>query len=329
MNFSKFSSCRQLVLAALLSLLATSSFAQIEFPTASFSDHSLLDGFPDSEIISRELLQDVSHRIVLGSLQRNRGEVVSENSERLRGDVSKIVYEVSQEFTGEDVYQYYREQMEARNYTELFNCNGRACGSSNFWANDIFSNRSLYGPERNQYYIAMRTNTGLETESYIALYIITRGNRKIYANLEIIEPGGSREPIPAVSLELPVEASADPGDSAQTSDLLRLLQEKGSIILSTLSFEADDQLSNTADLSAVVELLDSDASIRVYLVAHLQGTQPLEVLLRRSVARATAVRGRLISLGVDGEKIIAQGVGPLAPACEAGNCNQRIELVLQ
>lgn len=329
MNFSSLSIYRQFVLVALFSLLANSGFAQIEFSSADFSDHSLLGGFPDSEIISRELLQDVNHRIVLGSLQRTRGEVVPENFERLRGDVSTIVYEVSQEFTGADVYQYYREQMEAKNYTELFDCSGRACGSSNFWANDIFSNRILYGPERNQYYVAMRTNTGLETESYISLYIITRGNRRIYANLEFIEPGGTQEPIPGSTPEPLIEAAVEVPSSAQTSDLLNLLREERSVILPALNFESDTQLSDTTDLSAAVELLGRDASIRVYLVAHLQGAQPLEVLLRRSAARAAAVRERLISLGVDGEKIIAQGVGPLAPACEADNCAERIELVLQ
>lgn len=329
MNFSNYSIYRQLALAALLSLLATGGFAQIEFPASSFSDHSLLDGFPDSEIVSRELLQDVNHRIVLGSLQRTRGVVIPENSERLRGDVSNIVYEVSQEFTGEDVYQYYREQMEARNYVELFNCSGRACGSSNFWANDIFSNRILYGPERNQYYMAMRTNTGLGEESYISVYIITRGNRRIYASLEFIEPGGTQEPMPEFIPEPLIETAIEIAGPAQTSDLLSLLREKRSVILPTLDFESDTQLSDAADLSSTVELLNRDASIRVYLVAHLQGAQPLEALLRRSATRAATVRERLIGLGVDGERIIAQGVGPLAPVCETDNCAERIELVLQ
>lgn len=306
-------------------LFGTGAFAQIEFPAASLSDHSLLDGFPDSEIVSRELMQDVSHRVVLGSLQRTRGEVVPENSERLRGDLSTIVYEISQEFTGDDVYQYFREQMEAKNYTELFSCSGRSCGSSNFWANDIFSNRILYGPERNQHYLVMSTNTGLETESYIALYIITRGNRRIYTNLEIVEPGGTQDVIPESPPEVVVETAAP----AQSANLPSSLRANRSIVLPALQFVSDTQLANPAALSSTVELLNSDSAIRVYLVAHLQGEQALEILLQRSAVRAATVRASLINLGVDGDRIIAQGVGPLAPVCEATNCEERIELVLQ
>ncbi|NQV68758.1 MAG: DUF4892 domain-containing protein [Pseudohongiella sp.] len=333
MKFLNYSICKRLSLAAWLTLLATSSFAQVEFSTASLSDHSLIAGFPDSEIISRELEQDISHRLVLGSLQRSRGEVVPENFQRLRGDVSRITYDVSQEFTGENVNQYYREQMQSRGYSELFSCSGRACGSSNFWANDVFSNRSLYGPERNQFYLAMKTNTGLETESYIALYIITKGNRKIYAYLEIIELGGTRDPIPERAIEaLPepiIEIPADTVEIVGSTGLLDLLREKRSIILPALEFDSDTQLSDAADLSSTVALLNADSSIRVYLVAHLQGTQSLEVLLRRSALRAATLRESLISLGVDGGKIIAQGIGPLAPACETDYCAERIELVLQ
>lgn len=329
MNIINYSIYKHLTLAVSFCLIPVSTLAQIEFPESAFSDHALLEGFADSEIISRELEQDVSYSIVLGSLQRTRGQVVAEDTERLRGDVSKIVYEVSQEFTGEDVYQFFREQMQAKSYSELFSCSGRACGSSNFWANDIFSNRILYGPERNQFYMAMRTNTGLDTESYIALYIITRGNRRIYANLEFIEPGGTMELIPDSAPEAPVQSEAESVDPVQAADLLSALRENRSVVLAGLNFRSDTQLADSTALSNVVELLNDDASLRVYLVAHLQGNQPLEELLQRSAVRAATVRASLISLGVDGERIIAQGVGPLAPACDGVNCSERVELVLQ
>jgi len=129
------------------------SAAQSDELVVGFSDHSLVAGFADSEIIERELHRDINYRIILGALERVRGEVIPENSERLRGDVTKITYEVSQEFTGDDVYAFYQEQLTAKNYEVLYSCGGRECGSSNYWANDIFRNRILYGPERNQHFI--------------------------------------------------------------------------------------------------------------------------------------------------------------------------------
>ena len=167
--------------------------------------------FADSEIIERELQRDISYRIILGALERVRGEVIPEDSERLRGDVTKITYEVSQEFTGEDVYAFYQEQLTAKNYELLYSCGGRECGSSNYWANDIFRNRILYGPERNQHFMAFRANPALEESPYFSVYIITRVNRKIYAYIEIVEPAGTQEP----------EQSSDGRDS-RTADSRRV-----------------------------------------------------------------------------------------------------------
>ncbi len=293
--------------------LAGGAYAQPGAAGSNFSDHALLERFPDSEIINLEFQEDVNYRIVLGGLQRTRGQVVADDSKRLRGDVTRITYEVSQQFTGEDVVQFFREQFQETELTTLFDCSGRACGSSNYWANDIFRNRILYGPERNQYYMAARTNTGAEVESYIALYIITRGNRKIYAYLEFFEIEGSPPVIETVG----------------TADLLQTLRNSGSTVLPGISFTASDQLQEGVDMSQLVELLQDDPTINVYLVSHLQDSQTIETLMRRSLSRAQLLRQRLIDLGVDASRISAQGVGPLSPSCEGAACANRVEFVLR
>ncbi|MDD9891007.1 MAG: DUF4892 domain-containing protein [Gammaproteobacteria bacterium] len=278
-----------------------------------FRDHPLLDRFPDSEITEVEFDQDVNYRLVLSSLQRTRGLVSPEVSERLRGDVTKIVYEVSEEFNGQDVYDYFREQLGERGYTELFTCAGRECGSSNYWANDIFRNRILYGPERNQFYVAMRAGQQADMAPHIALYIITRGNRRLYAYLEIIEVGGAETRI----------------DVMRPADLVTTLQSQEAIVITDIEFENDLALTSDSDLSAVVGLLQADPSLRIYLVAHLSGEADLDALIQRSQQRANVLRQLLIGRGVDANRIIARGIGPLAPACNAEVCGDRVEIVLQ
>ena len=233
---------------ALLTFLGVSAFAQLAGVSVNYNDHPLFDRFPDSEIISVEFDEDVNYRLVLSGLQRTRGLVTPESSERLRGDVTKIVYEVSQEFTGEDVYNFFQQQLQERNYTDLFTCSGRGCGSSNYWANDIFGNRILYGPERNQYYLAVRADNGLETSPHLALYIITRGNRRIYAYLEIIEVGGAKTRI----------------DIIETNELLAILREQGSVIAPSLNFIADNQLTIESDLAPIANMLETDTSLNIY-----------------------------------------------------------------
>ncbi len=275
-------------------------------------DHPLIERFPDSTLEEIEVIEDSNYRLVLGTLQRNREEVVPEDSLRLRGDVTKIRYQVSQEFSGADVHDFFRQQMAEKNYTELFSCSGRACGSSNYWANDIFRNRILYGPVRNQYFIAMRAGEDAESAAHISLYIITRANRRIYAYLEIVEDDVSRG---VVSIASP--------------ELLEALNERGSVSLPGVIFASDNSLAESADLSAILELLRANPDLQFYLVAHLDGDEDLETLMARSGSRAEFLKQQLVEAGIAPERLIARGVGPLAPNCEIADCAERVELVLR
>lgn len=303
----------KLIFSCLASLIWMSLTSIAFSQESNFVDHPLIQGFPDSEIVEIKFEEDINYRVVLGSLQRTRGQVVPEDSERLRGDVTKLTYEISPEFTGEDVYLFFQEQVAEKSYSELFTCTGSACGSSNYWANDIFRKRILYGPERNQFYLVMQNSADAEVVSFISLYIITRGNRRAYAHIEIIEVGGSIAPPNIINI----------------SDLSTKLLNEGSLILPDIEFREDDRLSLSTDLSFLVELLQKNPSNRFYLVTHVQGDAPLSDLMQRSITRANEVAGRLIGMGVSANQIIAEGVGPLAPRCSSGNCAEFVELVLQ
>lgn len=332
MIFATYQFARRLLTLVILLLgFPVLSAAQSADLVVGFSDHSRLAGFADSEIIERELQRDINYRIVLGALERIRGEVIPEDFERLRGDVTQITYEVSQEFTGEDVYAFYQEQLTANNYELLYSCEGRECGSSNYWANDIFRKRILYGPERNQHFMAFRANSALEGDPYFSLYIITRVNRKIYAYLEVIEPAGTQDPeqIAAVAV---IEDSpiVELESSVSASNLLQRLREQGSVVLPALSFQSNDSVTVPVDVEALISALNSDQQLSIYVVAHLrQDGQSLQELMRRSLIRANSLRQALIAAGIEAQRIEAAGVGPLAPFCASGNCEERIEIVLR
>ena len=50
------------------------------------NDHPLIARFPDSEIVEYEVSDELNHQLVLGTLQRTRGEVVPE-AEGMDGEV--------------------------------------------------------------------------------------------------------------------------------------------------------------------------------------------------------------------------------------------------
>lgn len=319
---------RLLPLVILLVGFPVLSAAQTEDVVFGFSDHSLIAGFADSEILERELHRDANYRIILGALERVRGQVIPEDFKRLRGDVTKITYEVSQEFTGEDVYAFYQEQLTAKNYEVLYSCEGRECGSSNYWANDIFRNRILYGPERNQHFLAFRTSSAKDSDPYFSLYVITRVNRKIYAYLEIIEPGGTQdaEQIAVIS-ETPIIVAEN---NASGSNFLQRLRDQGIVVLPAFTYQADEALAGSVNVESLVSALNMDQALSIYVVAHLkEDEQSLQELMERSLKRANSLREVLIASGIEAHRIEAAGVGPLAPTCASGNCEERTEIVLR
>lgn len=289
----------------LISVLSLSSFSYSQTEA-----HPLVSQFPDSDLVAVEFEEDANYRLVLGTLQRTRGVVVPENSERLRGDITKLRYEVSQEFSGEDVFQFFQQQFGELGYETLFTCSGRECGSSNYWANDIFRNRVLYGPERNQYFMALQT---AGADAHIVLYIITRGNRRTYAYLEIVEEEGAELP----EISVPV------------TEVLATIGTTGSVAIPDLTFTNDRQLDNPEILASIAAEMSEQPELNFYIVAHLSGDQDLQPLLNRSTARAQTVRQQLINLGVDANRLVARGLGPLAPSCPGTDCRERVEIVLR
>ena len=276
-------------------------------------EHRLMSRFPDSEMTSLEFVEDTNYRLILSSLQRTRGLVSSENSEMLRGDITKIIYEIAPEFTGQDVFEYFNNEATDRNYKNLFSCSGRECGSSNYWANDVFGNRVLYGPERNQYYSVFET--AIEgREDFVVMYIITRGNRRVYVYFEFIEPDGTQSRI----------------DIFDSDRLMTELQAERSVVLNNIEFENDLRLTRDSDVSYLISLLEKNPSLKFYLVGHLyQEGVKSEDLISRSDQRANVLRQALLDRGIDREQIQAYGVGPFAPNCGAERCTDRVELVMQ
>lgn len=313
-SFAKFSASLGLLLLALLS---TPAHAQSAGEQTAGADHPLLMRFPDSEIVEYDRTNELNHQLVLGTLQRTRGEVVPESAERLKGRVTRIVYAIPSDYQVSDVREFFVQQLRERGDSILFSCEGRACGSSNYWANDIFKRRILYGPERNQYYLAARSNTALENDPFLALYLITRANKRLYAYVEIIES----------------EIAVAPQALVNEGLLAATLREKGSVVLPWVQFNTADggeeELDDPSALDYLVRLLRTDPEIRVYLVSHLSGPErSLESLLEQSEKRAQLINAVLLEKGIESGRIETAGVGPLAPSCALSDCSDRIELVL-
>jgi len=276
------------------------------------SDHPILDRFPESSIVAYRTSTKETYQLVLGSMRRVAREIVPEQSERIRADITRITYEVSSSFDGVNVYEFIRQQAQDKGYKALYDCRGQACGNSTYWANTAFANRILSGPDRNQFYMVFDTSSSTGIRSYLSAYIITRGNRRLYAHIEIAETmEGSQE--------------------SQTYSVAGALSATGSAVLNTVSFDDQDRFLSDEGIAALADYLQRNSQMNVYLVGHLNAEAELEVLIDRSRARAQQVSDKLVQQGISAQRINVQGLGPLAPNCTLSSaaCLERIEVIEQ
>jgi len=137
-----------------------------------------LKPYRSAEAVSDEWSSASSHLVVLGSLEKVNRELEPEKSEIFYGRRYQETYYLPEARRTGQVFEHYRSQLEALGEI-LFECDGRACGSSSYWANKVFEEAILYGPEQFQkYVIASRSDGG----GYVAVYIGERATRKIYVH---------------------------------------------------------------------------------------------------------------------------------------------------
>jgi len=124
----------------------------------------------------------------------------------------------------------------------LFWCQARDCGESSLWANEVFGNAKLVGADGQQEYLLLRL-AAPQDNSLVALYGITRGNRRAYLHVEQLD------------------ASAPLGDLLPTSaTLLRELKSTGELDFPKLGAEPD-----ATWLTLISRGLNLDATLRVSL----------------------------------------------------------------
>lgn len=301
---------RKIVYTILMALQASVVLAQQN--TTDLIADGLMEAFPDSTVVSSSYTPAAIHQIALGILQRNSGVAQPEEVQRVSGALTKTLYEISREYSGDDVYQFFQSQFEKNSFEHLFSCTGRACGSSNDWANDIFKNRILYGPAQNQYYFAYQVSAEDQVSPFVSVYIITRGNRRLYAYVEVTEPARTTSALPIVT------------ESALTVELL----ENGYSVLQGINFQ-DDVLVERTELETLIAVLSENPLLKVYIVSHLAGDAELEAILARTQTRADSIVRGLVAAGISPSRVSAHGLGPLVPNCTGEACRNRVEVVLR
>ncbi|MBD3648443.1 MAG: DUF4892 domain-containing protein [Pseudomonadales bacterium] len=285
---------RRLTVAACLFGLAVVASAA-DFEGQRFA---LIEPFPGSEVVEfAEDERETPRRIILGALKKVNNVLEPERSKYIRGSRVAITSRIPDERRTSVVKQHFHNQASSHGQI-LYECRGRQCGSSNYWANTVFDRAILYGPEEDQHYI-LATMEG-ESSYYVAIYVAQRGTREIYSHLEIITAPGGRV-IDRATI-----------DSA--------LKSQGKFILPR---DVDDKA-----LAAIVDAIQARPTWRIAIIGHdsLSRGETVDAAIERTREMAAALDDRLEEAGLEASRVDSFGVGPLAPMDNEER--ERLELVV-
>ncbi len=178
-----------------------------------------------------------------GSIRRISGDLRFEQQVATQGRQVSLTYELPAEHTSEQAFTQARRALQEQGGHLLYWCERRDCGSSSLWANAVFGSSRLYGPDERQAYALMRLSTGETDDRLVALYAITRGNRRAYLHVEQLDAGAP------LGVVLPTPAT-----------LMRQLLDSGELDLSVLDEGPQDDW-----VKLLVRSLNQNSGVRVTL----------------------------------------------------------------
>ena len=190
---------RFLSIAGLLLALASGA---VSADVPGSHDLEVLPRFPGSKIVGFEAPSEQERIYPQGSIRRISGRLRYEREVALQGQLTSVTYELPRTHAADEVFTRAREALQAQDAELLYWCQGRECGSSSLWANSVFDQSILYGSDDQQAYVLLRLAEPRHN-SVVALYSITRGNKRAYLHAELFEaaqPLADLLPTPATLL---------------------------------------------------------------------------------------------------------------------------------
>lgn len=292
-------SLSQLLGACLIALLSATVFADLV--TDRFSDPPWLPS-GSKQIDSRS--EEGTFDFILSGAEKIRRDIVIDRLQEVTGQRETRTWQVPVSAN----LQRLADSITAEFTASLFACRGRDCGRSNVWANAVFENALLFGPDDKQRYLAgIMTIDGRQV--LIAAYLVQRGNLRKYLHLQIVQPDTAIE-----------------FDKAR--GVANALIGSG---LAVLEEPRPDDSGNFGDAAASVlaalaeRLLVLDDS-QIYVVCHIYSSDAAADALLASQRCADQAAAMMRAGATGGPRYLPFGAGALMP--RRGDVINRLELVL-
>ncbi len=255
----------------------------------------------DQRRMFSSMLSDVEYKLPLGVIKKINAINVVEREIILRGDVQRSTYEFDRQISAKNAWLMTLDAL-PKNKQALFSCDALSCGSSNGWANDIFSIKQLYGLDQSQKFRAYALEDDIN--SFLAVYFVQRGNKRIYAQVDKIKALDTTQRVaPSMSV------------------ILKSLSEQGYYTLPVLSAKgevgrglvASGTVFDEKELQSLLSALRAKPISKFYLVGHSYSAQTLEENHQTANDYARALLDKIVAKRMSAKRFSVQSVANLAP----------------
>jgi len=297
--------------------------------TPGSSDHPLLARYDGSWIEYHTVLDYDEYTFATGLASAEYPKFPAEHLTTLEGKITRIGYDTPDGTTMLQVFRNYEAALERDGYEAVFHCLRAACKEGAF--DNVAMALSAAGIE--DYPSTIHNSMVIEMGYLVGRK--TTGEGQVH----IVVATGDGDPGDAAHYALHVvESAALELDKVSASQIADDLRGTGKATLYGIYFDTDMAVvkpESDPAIEAVAEFLASDASARLFVVGHTDGSGAYDHNLDLSSRRAQAVVAVLVErFGVAGARLTPAGAGPLAPVAantsEDGRAlNRRVELVLR
>jgi len=232
-----------------------------------------------------------AHQFLLSTPKRISNTLNIEDAVFLAGERTDLLLKIDQLGSSQQAFYFYQALL-LKQGEILYQCEQRACGSSNYWANKIFNESKLYGRDSEQYYLAGRLKSE-EKNYFLSIYVVKNGRKQQYIYLRYI---------PEIKQALAGDIVDDNKDRYQ----LKTWQ--------TGVFFKDAQLKEN-DIAFIQQSLKEDQALKLWVLSYaaLSSMQSASQVLNASQIQLKGFsEGIVDKLKVDSRRVMQKNIGPFA-----------------
>lgn len=245
------------------------------------------------------------YRLLLSAPRKTVDRVTTSDERVLAASVWRRVWEVPARLELKNLSADVRAALAAEGgASELFSCADLSCGSSHYWANEVFGNGRLVGRDSSQMYAVLELENGSDSNGrqLVILYASHRGSRQTVLAMDVVR-------------------TRDNLDSARVDEesMTRILADSDGWLPGMVVKDGQLDADASSSLIAVLKRLPDSSKRRLYLLVHCYDSSNMDDNRVCSQRLADQLRTQTFDgntqLNVEGQAALALAPGrSLAPA---------------